>query len=115
MGGSDGCIFCRIVAGGLPADVVHDGRQVLAFRDVDPKAPLHVLVVPKAHHPTVAELADADPQALAELVQVAREVARTAPGGAFRLVVNSGEAVGQTVAHAHAHVLAGRALGWPPG
>jgi histidine triad (HIT) family protein len=114
VGGSD-CVFCRIVAGELPADVAHDGDRVLAFRDLDARAPLHVLVVPRAHHETLADLADADPQALAELVQVAREVARDAPAGAFRLVVNSGEAVGQSVLHAHAHVLAGRAFGWPPG
>ena len=97
------CLFCSIVAGAVPADVVARGERVLAFRDIDPQAPTHVLVVPRDHHPDVA--------ALAELVAVARDVA----DGDFRLVLNSGAGAGQSVFHVHAHVLAGRGFGWPPG
>lgn len=105
------CLFCSIVAGAVPADVVARGERVIAFRDIDPQAPMHVLVVPRDHHPDVAALAAQDPAALAELVAVARDVA----DGDFRLVLNSGAGAGQSVFHVHAHVLAGRAFGWPPG
>jgi len=105
------CLFCSIVAGAVPADVVVRGERVIAFRDIDPQAPTHVLVVPRDHHPDVAALAGHDPAALAELVAVARDVA----DGDFRLVLNSGAGAGQSVFHVHAHVLAGRTFGWPPG
>ena len=112
------CPFCAIVAGELPATVVHRGERVVAFRDLNPKAPTHVLVVPAAHHPDVAALAAADAATLAELVAVgARIAAAEAPqaAGSYRLVFNSGAQAGQSVFHAHGHVLAGRELGWPPG
>jgi histidine triad (HIT) family protein len=116
------CLFCRMVAGEVPADVVHRTDRVLAFRDINPQAPTHVLVIPTDHHPTAAALAAADPALLAEVVGVAQTVAEqeglatgggTEPG--YRLVTNTGPAAGQSVQHVHLHLLGGRALGWPPG
>lgn len=110
------CLFCRIVAGEVPAQVVAETDRTLAFRDVGPQAPTHVLVVPKAHHPDVAAVADADPALLADVMTAAVAVARAErlePG--FRLVVNTGADGGQTVRHLHVHVLGGRSMAWPPG
>lgn len=109
------CLFCRVVAGEIPADVVHEGERVLAFRDIDPQAPTHVLVVPRDHHRDVGELAAADAAALAEIAVVARQVAATEGHEAYRLVFNTGARSGQSVFHAHGHVLAGRDMAWPPG
>jgi histidine triad (HIT) family protein len=109
------CLFCRIVAGEIPATVVKEGERVLAFRDVNPQAPTHVLVIPRAHHRNVAALAAADPAALADLVTMSADVAPDEGRESYRLVFNTGEQAGQTVFHAHAHVLAGRAMSWPPG
>lgn len=110
------CLFCRIVAGEIPADVVHQTDRTVAFRDVGPQAPTHVLVVPRAHHADVAALTDADPALLADVMAAAVAVARAqALDDGFRLVVNTGDDGGQTVHHVHVHVLGGRALGWPPG
>jgi histidine triad (HIT) family protein len=109
------CLFCRVVAGDLPADVVHRGERVLAFRDIDPQAPTHVLVVPLEHHPDVGAIAAADPAALAELVAAAEQIAHAEGHDDFRLVFNTGARAGQSVFHVHGHVLAGRAMTWPPG
>lgn len=110
------CLFCRIVTGEVPAQVVHEDDRTLAFRDVSPQAPTHVLVVPKAHHDDVTALADADPALLADVLATAVVVARSERlDGGFRLVVNTGADGGQTVGHLHVHVLGGRALAWPPG
>ncbi len=109
------CIFCRIVAGDVPAEIVRIGQRVVAFRDLNPQAPLHVLVVPRDHHGDVGALAEADPQALAELVGVGRSLAASEGDGSYRLVFNSGAGAGQSVFHVHGHVLAGRSFGWPPG
>jgi histidine triad (HIT) family protein len=109
------CLFCKVAAGEVPADVVHQGDTVLAFRDINPQAPTHVLVVPRAHHTDVAALAAADPAALAELVAVGRQVATDEGHNDYRLVFNTGAQAGQSVFHVHGHVLAGRALSWPPG
>jgi histidine triad (HIT) family protein len=109
------CLFCRIVAGEIPATVVKEGERVLAFRDVNPQAPTHVLVIPRAHHANVAALAAADPAALADLVTMGAEVARDEGHESHRLVFNTGEQAGQSVFHVHGHVLAGRAMSWPPG
>lgn len=109
-------IFGRIVRREIPADVVWEDDRALAFRDVDPVAPVHVLVVPKE---PLARLADAGPEhtaLLGHLLWVAGEVARQeGVGDAFRLVVNSGEGAGQSVFHLHLHVIGGRGLAWPPG
>jgi histidine triad (HIT) family protein len=109
------CLFCRIVSGSLPAEVVHEGQRVVAFRDTNPQAPTHVLVIPRDHHRTVAALAAADPEALAEVAGAAEQVARAEGSDSFRLVFNTGAGSGQTVFHVHGHVLAGRDLAWPPG
>jgi histidine triad (HIT) family protein len=109
------CIFCRIVAGQLPADVVRTGERVLAFRDLNPQAPTHVLVIPTEHYENVEELAAGDAATLAELVQMGSSIANAAEDGGFRLVFNTGPSAGQSVFHVHGHVLAGRYLTWPPG
>ena len=111
----DDCLFCKIVAGDVPADVVHVTERTVAFRDINAQAPTHVLVVPREHHATAAELASADPQASAELVSAAAAVATAEGYDDYRLVYNTGAGVGQTVFHAHLHVLAGRPMTWPPG
>ena len=109
------CLFCRIVAGEVPVELVHEGDFVVAFRDVAPQAPTHVLVVPVGHHPDVAALAAADPAALADLVAVGRQVATAEGNDDYRLVFNTGPLAGQSVFHVHGHVLAGRQMSWPPG
>lgn len=110
------CLFCRIVAGDLPAQVVHSTDRVVAFRDLVPQAPTHVLVVPRAHHANAAELAREAPEVSAELVTVAAAVADSEGlDGHYRLVFNTGTGVGQSVFHAHLHLLGGRPMGWPPG
>lgn len=111
----DDCLFCRIVAGEIPADVVATTETAVAFRDVNPQAPVHVLVVPRAHVADAAELAVADPVTTAELVTVAHRVAADAGHDSYRLVFNTGADAGQTVFHTHLHLLAGRAMTWPPG
>ena len=113
----DDCLFCRIVAGEIPADVVRDGERTLAFRDISPQAPVHVLVIPKDHHPDAASLVRADPELTAALVADATAVAEGEGlvEGGYRLVMNTGAGAGQTVFHAHVHVLGGRPLTWPPG
>lgn len=111
------CLFCRIAAGEIPATVVHDDELTLAFRDLNPQAPTHVLVVPKAHHADIGALAAADPAALTALHRTAAAVA-AAEGvdvSGWRLVFNTGADAGQSVAHVHGHVLGGRPLQWPPG
>lgn len=108
------CLFCDIVAGNVPADVVASTADAIAFRDIDPKAPLHVLVVPRDHHADVARLATADPTLLAALVRLGEEVARSEADGQFRLVFNTGARAGQSVFHVHGHVIGGAALGWTP-
>ena len=109
------CLFCRIISGQIPADIVAEGEHVIAFRDVNPVAPVHVLVIPREHHPDIGELAAAAPEALVELVTVARRVADGECDGQFRFVANTGAAAHQTVFHAHGHVLGGRSMTWPPG
>jgi histidine triad (HIT) family protein len=111
----EGCLFCRIVAGEIPADVVTSTDQAVAFRDIDPQAPLHVLVVPRIHVPDAAALAEAQPTTLAGLVTLARQIVADAGHQSHRLVFNTGAEAGQTVFHAHLHVLAGRPMSWPPG
>lgn len=99
-------VFTRIIAREIPADIVFENDSVIAFRDIAPKAPVHLLVVPKsADYRTVAELAAADPALLAEVVAVAQSLAGEHTGGEFRLIFNTGESAGQTVFHVHAHVL----------
>jgi len=101
-------IFSRIVAREIPADIVFENDRVIAFKDIAPQAPVHLLVVPKTEqYENVAQLAEADPALLAELVAVAQKLAAEQSNGEFRLVFNSGPSAGQTVFHVHAHVLSG--------
>jgi histidine triad (HIT) family protein len=109
------CLFCKIAGGQIPADVVRETEHMLAFRDISPQAPTHVLVVPREHHRDVASLAAAAPATLAELVRTAAAVAAGEGIEAYRLVFNTGEQAGQSVFHVHGHVLGGRAMTWPPG
>ena len=114
---SEDCLFCRIVSGEVPATVVADNDRAIAFRDITPVAPTHVLVIPRAHHANAAAVAAAEPETLVAMVSLAREVA-AAEGiedDGYRLVANTGAAAHQTVFHAHLHVLGGRSMGWPPG
>jgi histidine triad (HIT) family protein len=109
------CLFCNIVAGDTPADITAESRGAVAFRDLNPQAPTHILVVPRDHHPNVGELAAGDPEALADVVRLAAQVAEEEQLSAHRLVFNTGAEAGQSVFHCHAHVLGGRAMTWPPG
>jgi histidine triad (HIT) family protein len=106
------CLFCKIVAGEIPATVVHETGHTLAFRDIAPKAPVHVLVIPKAHHPDLAALAEADPSLAGQVLAAAAAVARAEGlGEGYRTMFNSGGHAGQEVFHVHAHVLGGAPLG----
>ena len=113
LGRMSACLFCQIVAGGIPAEIVLETERTVAFRDIAPQAPTHVLVVPRAHHENAAALAEADPVASAELVTTAAAVAAQESLTGYRLIFNTGAAAGQTVFHAHLHVLGGRPLSWP--
>lgn len=112
---TDTCLFCGIVAGDIPATVVHESESTLAFRDINPKAPEHILVITKSHHADVEALAETDPVLAGELLAAAAAVAAGAglsgAGGGYRLIFNSGPNSGQEVAHVHAHVLGGAPLG----
>ncbi len=109
------CLFCKIVAGDLPADRVLESERTIAFRDIDPQAPVHVLVIPRQHLPDVAAVAQAGDGLLDEIAAQARQVAADAGITDYRVVFNTGAGAGQTVWHAHAHVLGGRPMTWPPG
>lgn len=106
------CIFCAIVAGDIPADVVAKTGNVVAFRDIAPKAPVHVLVAPVMHFPNVAAIAAEAPDVLSEMALVAQSIADNECGGEFRWIFNTGAAAGQTVFHAHGHVMNAGSLGW---
>ncbi len=110
------CLFCKIVSGDIPATLVHDSETTLAFRDLNPQASTHVLVIPRSHYPNAAALAQGEPATAAHLFDTAREVA-AAEGldDGYRMVFNTGPAAGQTVFHAHLHLLGGRTMTWPPG
>ena len=113
----DDCLFCRIVAGQVPADVVYATDRTLAFRDIAPQAPTHVLVIPREHYRDAATLAAGDSALAGVLLGDAAAVAMQEGLGesGYRIVLNTGGGAGQTVFHVHAHVLGGRPLGWPPG
>lgn len=109
------CLFCKIVAGEIPATIVAETDHTVAFRDINAQAPTHVLVIPRLHEPDIASLAAAAPEAAAALLVETRRVAESEGHESYRLVFNTGADAGQTVFHAHGHVLAGRDLTWPPG
>jgi histidine triad (HIT) family protein len=111
------CLFCKIVAGDIHADIVAESDAAIAFRDLTPQAPTHILVIPRNHYANVAEVAAADDDEVAELFRLAARVAElegVAESG-YRMVANTNADAHQTVFHAHVHVLGGRAMGWPPG
>jgi histidine triad (HIT) family protein len=114
---SSDCLFCRIASGEIPAAVVHQDEQLMAFRDISPQAPVHVLIIPRAHLASLDAADDDQRDLLGSLLLAARDVARAegiAEGG-YRTVMNVGDDGGQSVHHVHLHVLGGRALAWPPG
>jgi histidine triad (HIT) family protein len=108
------CLFCAIVAGDIPADTVYEDADTLAFNDVNPQAPTHILVIPRRHIANIADLG-ANAQASAALLAGIRAVVDGQGLGDFRTVFNTGPEAGQSVFHVHAHVLSGRPMGWPPG
>ena len=117
MPSNDRCLFCRIATGEIPAKKVYEDNDDVAFNDINPQAPTHVLVVPRKHIATLDEMNEADTQTVGNVLlraaQIARDLQLTAEG--YRVVINTGEAAGQTVFHIHLHVLGGRTMTWPPG
>lgn len=111
------CLFCRIVAGEIPARKVHDDADVVAFHDVNPQAPTHVLVIPRTHISSLDDLTDADAATIGTTLVRASQIARDLRlhDEGYRVVINNGEGAGQTVFHIHIHVIGGRRLKWPPG
>lgn len=111
------CLFCRIVKRDIQASVVCESENSLAFRDIHPRAPVHVLVIPKKHIESVLAVSAADAEAIVDIHRTIQEVARREgiDRSGFRVVVNTGADSGQAVGHLHYHVLGGRGLGWPPG
>ena len=111
------CLFCKILAGDIPADVVRETANTLAFRDINPQASTHVLIIPRRHIARINDIEDGDREQVGDLFLAAKESA-AAEGLAddgYRVVMNCNEAAGQTVFHLHLHLLGGRQLGWPPG
>lgn len=113
----DDCLFCRIVAGEIDADVIHEDDDLLAFRDINPQAPTHVLLIPREHVTSVDDLEKGHAALVGRLHLAARDLARTegVSDEGYRLVLNTGPAAGQSVLHLHLHLIGGRDLGWPPG
>ncbi len=111
------CIFCRISAGEVPARKIYEDDLFIAFEDIHPQAPVHILLIPRKHIPSLAEAPASEARLLGELLLRAREIAREKglDEDGYRLVVNTGEGAGQSVFHIHVHILGGRPMGWPPG
>jgi histidine triad (HIT) family protein len=111
------CLFCKIIARQIPASIVYEDDRVLAFNDINPQGPTHVLVVPKRHIATLNELAAGDDAIVGEMVRRAAAIAkeRGIDAGGFRAVFNTNKDAGQTVFHIHLHLIGGRSLAWPPG
>ena len=111
------CLFCKIAAGDIPATLVHQDEHLIAFKDINPQAPMHVLVVPRRHVSSLNELAETDDQLLGEMIRRAAAIARAHghTDRGYRTVFNCNADAGQTVFHIHLHVLGGRTFKWPPG
>ena len=111
------CLFCRILAGEIPAEVIYQDERSIAFRDINPQAPTHVLVIPRDHIEALDEATQKDEALLGHLLRVAARVANEEglSESGYRTVVNTGAGAGQSVFHLHLHVIGGRALSWPPG
>jgi histidine triad (HIT) family protein len=112
---SDNCIFCKIINGEIPAAKLFEDEDVLAFRDINPAAPLHFLVIPKKHIQGPAAVSEADEQLIGKMLRIGSETAKKEGFEEFRVVFNNGAQAGQTVFHIHMHILAGRDMTWPPG
>jgi len=111
------CLFCKILAGDIPADIIYESDTAIAFRDINPQAPTHVLIIPRQHIATINDISDDDQALVGSLYTAAREIA-AAEGIAddgYRAVMNCNEGAGQTVFHIHLHLLGGRGFSWPPG
>ena len=110
-------LFLKIIAGEIPAEIVYEDDDVLAFNDVNPQAPVHVLIIPKRHIRTLNDVTDQDQELVGKLLNVARKIARekSVSNEGFRVVMNCNEGAGQSVFHIHLHLLGGRPLSWPPG
>jgi histidine triad (HIT) family protein len=109
------CLFCKIVAGEIPAEIIHRDDRVVAFRDINPQAPTHVLAIPTRHVASAAELSADDGDLLSDLFGALRSVAAERGLSGYRIVTNVGAEAGQSVFHLHFHLLGGRSMGWPPG
>ncbi|MCO6558041.1 MAG: histidine triad nucleotide-binding protein [Bifidobacterium sp.] len=107
---ADDCLFCKIIAGEIPSTKVYEDDTTYAFKDINPKAKVHVLIVPKQHCANAAELANSDPAELAHIVEIAQSIADKEFHGAYRLIFNTGKDAGQSVFHVHAHVLTGETM-----
>ncbi len=112
---ADGCIFCRIAAGEVPAEIVYEDHWVVAFRDANPKAPTHVLVIPRRHLASAADLESRDTELMGAFFTAFGEIARSEGLAGYRLISNVGAEAGQSVFHLHFHLLGGRSMSWPPG
>ncbi|MBU1169116.1 MAG: histidine triad nucleotide-binding protein [Proteobacteria bacterium] len=109
------CLFCKIIQGDIPGDKVYEDENYYAFNDINPQAPTHFLVVPKKHIDKISSMGKADQELIGGLFTIAARICKQKSISDFRLVINNGAGVGQSVFHIHLHVLAGRAMGWPPG
>jgi len=111
------CIFCKIVSGEIPGDIVYENDDVLAFRDLNPQAPTHILVIPRRHIATINDLQDEDAELLGKMYLAAKEIAKSEgiDEVGYRTIMNCNAGAGQTVFHIHLHVLGGRQMTWPPG
>lgn len=117
MDSSDDCLFCKILAGEIPADIIFESDDAIAFRDINPQAPTHALIIPRRHVATINDLEEGDAALVGNLFLAAKKIAADegiAEAG-YRVAMNCNEAAGQTVFHLHLHLLGGRQLGWPPG
>ena len=109
------CVFCKIVDGDIPSDTIYEDEHIIAFNDLDPKAPIHFLVIPKKHITSLAELDDSNSELISHIMISIAKIAKDQGLDSYRVVTNIGEDGGQTVPHLHFHVLGGRFLNWPPG
>jgi histidine triad (HIT) family protein len=114
---NESCLFCQILAGDIPADIIYESDTAIGFRDINPKAPTHVVIIPRKHIATINDIEPDDQQVVGSLFTAAREIAEKEGHAAagYRVAMNCNEAAGQTVFHIHLHLLAGRSFSWPPG
>ena len=112
---SDNCLFCKIIAGDIPAQKLYEDEDLLAFEDINPEAPLHFLVIPKKHIAGPGDVNETDQEIVGKIFQKGAQLAKENGYESFRFVVNNGADAGQTVFHFHLHVLGGRSFSWPPG